>query len=75
MDINLPLKVEVENEIFFKELDLQNKDLVERLKAIAYGDFPKLDDFILDYLKKDERQIIEAIRVSIALKLGLETLK
>ena len=75
MDINIPIKVEIENETFFKDLNLQAEDLVPTLKSIAYGNFPELDDFILKYLRKEQKQMIQVIRSSIALRMGLGVIK
>ncbi|MBX4268445.1 hypothetical protein [Clostridium estertheticum] len=75
MDVNASFKVEIENETFYKELNITKESMFEKLKTIAYGDLPELDKFISEYLKKDEDEIIKLLRISIALEIGKEEIQ
>lgn len=75
MDISIPLKVDIDKDLFLKDNDLYNKEPVEIMKNIAYGDLPKFNDYLHDFIKENETQIIELIRYCIANEIGKSYLK
>lgn len=70
MEINIPLNIEIDKDIFLNETNLQNKQPVDVLKNIAYGDLPELNEFIHNFIKKNEDEIAQLIRYNIALEVG-----
>jgi hypothetical protein len=75
MEINIPIKIEIELDKFLEETNLQNQETIDKLEIIAYGELPQLDEYLKEFLKGNQNMIIELIRVNMAYEIGKGYLK